>query len=211
MKFPNALKGLKKIYTSEILTLLAGVLTGVLTYLGDGIGANTEASKMAILAALLIGFGILTIIAYILNFVGTVQAGKDESSFKSALLWILIGIILAVAATVLGEGHSLYRYLRNGTRLADILMTIYIIQGVICLANRVGNEEQAQRGKRVQNMIVIIYALSFVLQIANDFLNVEKIPAAALAACGFGAMILLIIAYITFLKLLSRAKKMLQQ
>ncbi len=211
MKFPNALKGLKKIYTSEILTLLAGVLSGVLTYLGEGIGANTEASKMAILAALLIGFSIITIIAYILNFVGTAQAGKDESSFKSALLWILIGIVLTVAATVLGESHSLYRYLSNGTRLADILTTVYIIQGVICLANRVGNEEQAQRGKRVQNMIVIIYALSFVLQIANDFLNVEKIPAAILAACGFGAMILLIIAYITFLKLLSRAKKMLQQ
>ncbi len=148
---------------------------------------------------------------YILNFIGTAQAGKDESSFKSALLWILIGIALTAAALILGEDHYLYRYLSNGTRMTDILMTIYIIQGVICLANKLGNEEQAQRGKRVQNMIVFIYVLGFVFQIVNDFLNVEKISPAVLAACGFAALILFIVAYITFIRLLSKAKKMLQK
>ena len=211
MKFPNALKGLKKIYASEILTLLAGILSGVFSYLGNGAGANIEDSKMALLAVLFLCFGILTLVAYILNFIGTAQAGKDESSFKSALLWILIGIALTAAALILGEDHYLYRYLSNGTRMTDILMTIYIIQGVICLANKLGNEEQAQRGKRVQNMIVFIYALSFVFQIVNDFLNVEKISPAVLAACGFAALILFIVAYITFIRLLSKAKKMLQK
>ncbi len=113
-------------------------------------------------------------------------------------------------ATILGENHALYRYLSNGTRLTDILTTVFIIQGVICLADKVGNEGQAQRGKKVLNMIVFIYALSFVLQVANDFLNVGKIPPAVLAACGFVELILLLVAYITFLKLLSRAKKMLE-
>ena len=59
-------------------------------------------------------------------------------------------------------------------------------------------------------MIVFIYALSFVFQIVNDFLNVEKISPAVLAACGFAALILFIVAYITFIRLLSKAKKMLQ-
>ena len=34
MNFPNALKGVKNIYTSEILLLLAGVLGGVASFFG---------------------------------------------------------------------------------------------------------------------------------------------------------------------------------
>ena len=211
MKYPNALKGIKKIYTSQILTLLAGILSGTLSVLGDGIGQNAPDSKMALLAALFLGFAAFTIIAYLLNLVGTIQAGKDESSFKNALLWIVIGIALTVIAVILGEQHSFYSILTSATRLADILTTVCIIQGVISLAKRIGNEEQAQRGKKVLNMIIIIYALSFVLLVVSRFFGAEKLSPMILGACGLVALVLLIIAYITFLKLLSRARKMLEK
>ena len=84
MKFPNALKGVKKIYASQLLTLLAGVLSGALTYFGQGAGPDTEDSKMAVLAALFVGFGVLTLIAYILNFIGT-RSEEHTSELQSRI------------------------------------------------------------------------------------------------------------------------------
>ena len=209
-KFPNALSGIKKIYAAEILTLIAGILSGTLTAMGQDAGPGTPDSKMALLAALFIGFAVLSLLAYILNLAGTIRAAKDESSFRSALLWIVIELALAVVTVVFRQNQSLTAYLNDGIRFANIFVTVFIIQGVINLANRLGNEEQARRGKKVLNIIVFIYALSFVLQLINHFIGTEKINPMILAACGIAALVLLIIAYFTFLRLLSRARKMLE-
>ncbi len=216
MKYPNAYKGLKKIYTAEIFVMIATICMSFLGGIGEQFaekianGGTGDEGTLALLGALTLAAGILALLASLLNIVGVANASKDESSFKTALIWIIIGIVISVAMGTLGDGHQLYRYLNVGSRLANILTTIYIIIGVTNLAAKVGDRDQEARGKRVQNIIVAIYAISIVLESIGDFTK-GNIPTTVLAVCGIAAIVLMIVYYFMFLKLLSRSRKMLEK
>lgn len=218
MKYPNALNGLKKIYSAEILNLIVGILMLVMSVFGlmafdESLPKEQAEQYVLITGILLTASFIIMAIAYIMTFVGVKKAAKDEPVFKNAFTWILVGLVLSLGTSILSNFVSVEkfeRYINLGNRLASILVTVYIIIGVTTLAERIGDHEQVRRGSRLQNIIIFEYAISAVLELLSKFES-QKVPETIMEICGVVAAVLMVIAYFTFLKLLSRARKMLEK
>ena len=97
MRYPNAAKGIKKIFLAEILSIIAAVLcVGVLVLLavshvnlnesGDVLRDKLKASGMSTPFLIYsLGTLVLFLFSYILNMAGITQAAHDEESFRRAL------------------------------------------------------------------------------------------------------------------------------
>jgi uncharacterized protein with PQ loop repeat len=215
MRFPNAAAGVKKIFTAEILSLIAGFAT-VLASIGGllAVAAATAADSDsdAAAAAGLAGAGvfaifgiaaaILLVIAFILQLVGINKAKADEPAFKTALIFIFVGI----AATLVGG------FINNDTvktifdiisSVASLCVTLYIIQGIKNLADRLNDGAVSAKGNKIFMLIAIMYAIKLLASIIALFA-----PTVA-GILGLVAAIVGIVQYIIFLTYLSQAKKML--
>ena len=216
MKYENAYKGVSKIFSAQILRLLAGIF-GVISAV---FAVFTLASAMAGSLGGTAGFGIGTIvllvliavfsiIAFILMLVGTGNAGKDEPFFKTALLWLMIGIIASIASSCLSTfpvGASIFKIIAT---VADILSTFYIISGIVSLADKIGNTDVSAKGNLLMKMIIAVYVIAIIIEIISLITKLAVAGAVIAGILGIIAAVLSVVSYILFLVLLSRAKKML--
>ena len=94
MRFPNAHEGVKKIFTAEILMIIVTIGTVIVS----GISMSGDRSEGAIGAAaiILVAAGVISIIAFIMNLLGIIQARKDEAKFTYALYAVIGGIIASL-------------------------------------------------------------------------------------------------------------------
>ena len=106
MKFPNAANGVKKLFTAEILQIIAAVALAAaaimsLVMLANAANENAGATLGFGAGTLVfsIGGAVVSLISFILTIVGLVKASKDDNGFKTALAFI----ILAVVATIVGS------------------------------------------------------------------------------------------------------------
>ena len=92
MKFPNAAKGVKKIFNAEIISLIAALIGGA-GLISGLIGASKETGEsvgttlLAVSSILLIISGIALLVAGIMNIIGFIQAAKDERHQESSALY----------------------------------------------------------------------------------------------------------------------------
>ena len=107
MKYPNAAKGLNRIYIAEILSILVAVLIIVLAAMAGvshvSTNAGSEEATQALQSANLgtpfvilgIAMMLLMLVSWCLNLVGIINASKDETGFKQALWFFLASMALA--------------------------------------------------------------------------------------------------------------------
>lgn len=88
MRFPNACKGLKKIFFAELISLIALVPYAVslvlIQFLPEEIDKNNAEMLPAevVVTILSILSLVMMTVAYVLNVIGYVTASKDNESFK---------------------------------------------------------------------------------------------------------------------------------
>lgn len=216
MKFPNAAKGVKKIFTAEILTLisaLAMIVAVVMMIVTLG-AAAAESAGGAVAAgigtlALMAGAAILALIGGIMSLVGIINASKDESAFKTALYAIILSLVAAVVMGIFSSNDTVQSICQSVQNVMSIIVTIYVIQGVTNLAEKLNNAEVAQKGKKLLYIIVAVYVLAL---IANIIVLISGGMFASVTAgiIGLAALVLDVIGYIVYLSLLSKGKKMLE-
>ncbi|MBQ6153305.1 MAG: hypothetical protein IJJ15_06125 [Ruminococcus sp.] len=223
MRFPNAYNGVKKIFSAEILHLVAvilmavGLVTAVIAgVVGTAVGDAAELTEgefvvtvggiIGAVSILAVG-GILALIAFILQIVGVGQAMKDESYFKTAFIFIFVGIACTVLScipdTVLTDFFiSLFRTLGQ---ISQLLVTIYIIGGIQRLASKMGNIDLERKGSTIFTLITIFYCVAIIVCIVSLF---ATLLAEIFAIC---ALVIDLVTYIIFLSYLAQAKKMLAE
>ena len=216
MKFPNAAKGVKKIFTAEILTLISALamIVAVVMMIVTLLAAGSDSSSGAIAAGigtivLMAGSAILALIAGILSLVGIINASKDESAFKTALYAIILSLVAAAVMGIFSSSATVQSICQSVQNVMSIIVTIYVIHGVTNLAEKLNNAEVAQKGKKLLMIIVVIYVLALV---ANILVLVFGGMFASVTAgiIGLAALVLDVIGYIVYLSLLSKGKKMLE-
>ena len=225
MKFPNAANGVKKIFTAEILTLISnfcvfGTAVLMIVALASTAGAVANGSEGAAVGALASGAGtivfaigslVLAIIAFILNIVGITKASKDESSFKTALYALLAGIVLSVLGNALTNVNGYIASLLQALQVvAELLVILYVIQGIRYLALKLNKPEIDQKGQNLFKVIFAILVLQFIARMVVLFFGgmAASITAAIIALI---AIILSIVEYVLYLIFLAKAKKMLAE
>ena len=221
MKFPNAAKGVKKIFNAEIIALIAALGTGIgliMSLIGsskEAAQANAE-SLLVTAGAILIISGIIVLIAGIMNIIGFLQAAKDEIGIKRAVLCTVFGSVFSVVASVFagrtGFLGGLGTVFSATSHVLNMLVAIYLVNGLMNLSEKCNRTDMVKFGHEILTTIIVSYIISFVLSLLVNF-------GAITTSLGFGlikwlsGLTILFAVFIYFLELiyLGRAKKMLAE
>ena len=220
MEFSNALNGIKKLRTAEILSLIVALLGAV----GGGLvlGAVKSASSVenavnaggsAIIGGGLIAViaGILAIVAFILQLVGLNAAGKDETRFRQGFIIAIVGIVVSLLQTVFAKNALLSGVFEVISSVISPVITYLCIDGIINIAKKLGNDEMAERGTKLFKIIIAIYAIVIVIKLLETIFSSGEVVKAISGVFAIIAGVLSIVALVTYLKYLGRAVKMLER
>lgn len=223
MQFPNAAKGVKKIYISTVLEVLAVGLTGLSTILiafyGFGLGADT--AETAIASALVMAPGavfagiastlgsIVLIVAIVFNLMGIVQASKDEEMFKTALYLILLGLGVGVVNAFFSN-NELSTLFQIASDIVSLMVSVMIVNGISHLAELNRNIEVQERGQAVIRLMVLTLGVSVIIKIAMMLVGglFTGLIGLMLVLAMVGLHIVYVIMYLVFL---NRANRMLTE
>ncbi len=143
MKFPNAAKGVKKIFNAEIISLIAALIGGA-GLISGLIGASKETDEsvgitlLTISGALLIVSGIALLVAGIMNIIGFIQAAKDEEGIKRAVLCTVFSALFAFVAAFFenqtGFLGGLGTVLSSIATVLNMLVALFMIGGLMNLS-----------------------------------------------------------------------------
>lgn len=225
MRFPNAANGVKKLFTAEILALIGGVLllaAGVAALIMlasgkvmeqsslEGIGAAVLASGGAAVFFLLAAV-VLFVISFIINIIGLAKASNDDGSFKIALFAVIVGLAVTLLSTLFSSNSVVSSLLTSLESVAELVTTIYVIQGIRNLAVRLNNGQMDEKGNTLFKVMLAVILLGFISRIIITIFGGQiwaSIPAAVLQMVSG---VLSIVQYFLYLSYLGKAKKMLNQ
>ncbi len=211
MTFPNASKGVKRIFLAAILMLIADAVSVIAAILGAA-GLKSESSGLILGAgALLIALAILTIIAFIINITGVNLASKDEGAFKYALIALIVGIAANIVISAFSSDSFLSNLGNTISTATEFLSCYFIITGVVNLADRLGDAAVSAKGRKIRMIILCVYGCSAVLSLLAAIFSMSGTLMTIVGIVGIAAGVVSIIATFMYLSLLSKAKKMLAE
>lgn len=219
MKFPNAAKGVKRIFTAEILELISTicmVVAVVLLILGLVAGNKDTDSGLAVAGGswmialiFMLAWVVLSVIAFIMNLVGIINASHDESNFKSALFFLIVSIVSVILSSVFVNTNSMASSLLYSLySLMNVFVTIFVIAGGVKLADKLNRGDISTKGTNVLKLIIVVNILSLISMLVSTFMGGMMVSVTA-AVLSLVALVLNIVQYFMYLSFLSKAKKML--
>ena len=218
MKYPNAAKGINKIYIAEILSIIGAVLAIVMVILAavNHVNMNMsgeeagQALQSANISTPFVIYGILMtlvmLVAYILNLIGIINASKDEESFKRALWVLLASIALSIVASILETSNpQVANWLKVPSTLFELVVMIYVLEGISNLAKNFGKTEIVDMCTQCRTWFMCALILSAA---AESVVAVFSTGSTLNTASGIAAGLLQIIAYVLYLRVLNKARLM---
>ena len=178
MKFPNAAKGVKKIFNAEIISLIAALVGGaglVMSLIGASKETNESVGTtlLAVSGILLIISGIALLVAGIINIVGYIQAAKDEEGIKRAVLCTVFSALFAFVAAFFenqtGFLGGLGTVLSTISTVLNMLVAIFMIGGLMNLSAKCNRPDMVKRGHDILSTIVVSYIITFALALLVRF------------------------------------------
>ena len=166
MKYPNAADGVKKIFVSEVIGLAASVLavissvTGLLFYDDLRFAGLAAAAVIALLVA-----GGVYAAAYILEIVGILRAGRDESAFKVSLFSIIALLVLTLAGEFFYGNHVVSFIIEIAEDVAQFFLVHYIIHGIMHISERLGKPEMTKKGNNIFRVIYIAIGFEIIVRV----------------------------------------------
>lgn len=208
MQFPNALEGVKKIYKAEIIALIGGIVGFVAAILALVGAKSGSVGGLAGGGFLIIAASVLFIIAFIMNIVGLNKAKPDEENFKNALYMVLVGIVLSIVVGATKEGTLIHTLGESLSNICNLLVNYLVATALLNLANRLGDAAVAQKAKTVRTLLTVVWIITLVLQVIGNTFTAKAGTIAFILVLI--ASVIEIIAYIIYLVLLGKARRMLE-
>ena len=181
MKFENAYKGVKKLFVVQIIEIAAALLAligAIIATINVASEANLAAGGIIITIS-----SIALIVGFVFTLIGLIQAGRDDSHFKTGLWVILIAIVLGIVAAILRAIPDVVPVVITIANILDALSTassivvlVLTLFGISSLASQLGNEEMAERGSSLVNWVIILLAASVILSLVPTFFLVVPNP-----------------------------------
>lgn len=219
--FKNAYEGIKKIFTAEIIMLIASIVAlvgAIVTVTADpnavkdalnNASGTSLPTSVVILGIVALAFGICALVAFILNLVGLVQAKKDEANFNTALLLTIAGIVVSILSGILSKNENVVSFLNTAVELAYLLATMFIVYGIISLAKQLKNTPVETKGNRLLKLIVIVYGVGIAAKLLSAIFTAAKLDPIIIGIVGIISALLTVVSHLIYISLLSDAKKML--
>lgn len=226
MMFPKARKGVTKIFIAEIITLIVGVLSGILTVIitkAGGIenfgfeGAMNSSAKTVLICS--IAAAALLLLSGLLKIIGYIQAAGDEEYFTRAIIYAVIGVVLYVIAGFLQNKTGvvmewIYTIVIAIAELMQLLVMTSTVNGLAELSYRCRRDDLESRGSTINKIVGTVFSLNIALVIAGRVLRLfmsENVVDTITMIVTIIIVILTIIAYILYLGYLGKVSSMLRR
>ena len=226
MTFPNGLNGVKKVFASEILSLIAGVIAIVAAVLGMAALSTIEEGQLTtgtidsgalagagIAGILAIVTSVLLIIALILKLVGLGKAGKDNGAFKTAFTVAIFALVLTVVTAglrIFMQNSFVDELVDLISRICSIAVIFLVVSGIQDFAAELGDSKMEAKGNSISWVIAIPYFLGAVAVLAQGIFGNNPESQSFAGILGIAGAILSVIGSILYLVYLGQAKKMLR-
>ena len=212
MTFPNAYNGVKKLFTAEILALIAGVCA-VIAALGVILLAAGKGGGMVLAIIFSLASLVLFIIGYIMMLVGMKRAGRDENRFNQAFIVAIAVLVLSVVSSIFtsaGVGGGIPSAIMDFVKkIGDVVIAILIINGIQNLAAQIGDNQIIKKGTTLLVILAIVNGIAALISLVTAFIGGTFVNTAA-AVLALISGILSVIYYILFIIYLGKSKKMLE-
>ncbi len=221
MKFPYAAKGIRKIFTAEILSLISALLGGigaVLFLTASGVTNKDEnlAATLGLIALILIIPAVLIfIIAAIMNIVGYLQAAKDEEGFRKAVVCTVFSIFFSFGYYLFINQSGFFGWLGTAfnviSQLLGLLVVLFMLGGLINLSAKCDRPDMVGTGASILKSLVVLYIISFIMTCITRYFKETAFSTTLIAFLSGFAIILSVTVYICQLYYLGKAKAMLKE
>ena len=214
MKFPNAYKGVKKIWIAELIMILVAVV-GIVTVVipaANGVDINDEvalsnAPFKGLLAALAIVAALGALVAFFFNLIGIIGARKDDTNFKIALYVTLLGIAASIVSAIWSNSKVLNKWMDIVITLSSLFASYYVLTGIASLAEKYPDEETKAFVLKSRTWLEGSFCLTIVLKFIANIFHIQS--EVALLIMGIAALVVEIISYVLYLCALNKGKNML--
>ncbi|MBQ2568949.1 MAG: hypothetical protein ABS987_00535 [Ruminococcus sp.] len=220
MRFPNACKGLKKIFFAELISLIALVPYAVslvlIQFLPEEIDKNNAEMLPAevVVTILSILSLVMMTVAYVLNVIGYVTASKDNESFKKAMLLTIAGMVLTVVSGIMENANGnpiLTNTFDSMENILDLLITLMTISGIVTLSVTYGDLRMVESGKALFKFLFAIYLPTLIAYVFVYLLRNTRSAAFLAVTVTFISFALNTVYSLLYLRYLYRAVNMLEE
>lgn len=220
MRFPNACKGLKKIFFAELISLIALVPYAVslvlVQFLPEEINKNNAEILPAevVVTILSILSLVMMTVAYVLNVIGYVTASKDNESFKKAMLLTVAGMVLTVVSGIMENTNGnpiLTNTFDSMENILDLLITLMTISGIVTLSVTYGDLRMVESGKALFKFLFAIYLPTLIAYVFVYLLRNTRSAAILAVTVTFISFALNTVYSLLYLRYLYRAVNMLEE
>ena len=212
MKYPNAYSGMKKIYISEIIALIASIIMVICSVFLMACYNDPDliVETWIFSAAVLVVLGVF-VFSYILQIIGIVRATKDEPAFRVSLIAIIAALVITVLECIFFEGNHVITFiLEIASDVAQFFLVHYIIHGIMHISEHLGRDDISKKGKRIFTVIYIAIGFEIIVRIFEMIFGKELGEQLSMPF-GIVANILKVVEYILFLSYIVKAKKLLKE
>ena len=218
MKYPNAAKGINKIYIAEILSIMAAVLAIAIMILVASKSIDTSLSGDALTQALqaanigtpFVVLGIvmmlLILVSFFMNLTGIISASKDEAGFKRAMWVLLAGIVFEIIASILqNSSPQAANWLKVPATLCDLVVMIFVLEGITTMADSLVRKDISDMCAKCRTYLLCVLILSAAAEVLA---SLGVTGSAMYSTTGIAAYLLEIVAYVFYLRVLNKARLM---
>ena len=103
----------------------------------------------------------------------------------------------------------IYNICTTLTKIADLCVTCHVILGIISLADQLGDDAVAEKGRSLFKVIIAVYVIAIIGVASYTFVLINPALAVIAYVIVCISMVVSIVSYFLYLSLLSKAKKML--
>ncbi len=216
MQFPHAQKGVSKLFWAEIIAIVYGLLAIVGAILVAAANGDSESGLAIAGGSIVLVGGVIAIVTFILQLIGLIQGSKDNLCFKIALFIVIFSIVASIVKVILEKYAPnldiVITILEVFIGVSAVLVMVYVITGVSVMAEKVGDDRLAGKGRFLCTVICGLYFVSIILGIFELFFkNPNEGVVIMLRVFAIVAAVFQLVVYIMYLTYLSAARKTLKK
>ena len=214
MRFPNAYRGVKKIWLAEMLMLLAAIVGIVIVIVaamnGSMVGEDiviSEGVKTPI-AVLGIVTAVILLIGFILNLVGLINANNDDSAFRIALLVTVLGVVASAISAIWSNNETLNKWMDTATTICSMFASYYVLTGIANLAEKMSDAATKALALKSRTLVEGSFCATALFKLIISIFKIQD-GSTISTILAVVALLLELVSYILYLRALSKGKKML--
>ena len=214
MRFPNAYRGVKKIWLAEMLMLLAAIVGIIMvivmaangTMVGEDIVIN-EGVKTPI-AVLGIVTAVIALVAFILNLVGLINANNDDSAFRIALLVTILGVVASAISAIWSNNETLNKWMDTALIICSMFASYYVLTGIANLAEKMSDAATKAVALKSRTLVEGSFCATALFKLIISIFKIQN-GSTISTILAVIALLLELVSYILYLRALSKGKQML--